>query len=359
MGRVPPFEGVYVAKVTMSDIAERAGVSKTAVSFAFNDPSRLSEATVRGIMDVAAELGYTRDPIARMLSTRQTNSLGLLLPQELPRALANPYYAQFMRGIGQICHREGYTLLLAPPLRGSMLKAIPIAAVDGFIVSGLEVDRGEVKALRQRGVPFVLVDSDAQPGVPSVEIDDRGGARAAMDYVLGQGHRRITFLPFESGAQGDIDAYHGPLARRMAGYREALATVGLAFDDPGITVQEVICTRQDAYDAFATLWGRGERPTAIMALSDIIAVGVLDAARDLGVRVPEEVSIAGFDDQPEACWVRPTLTTVHQPIEAKGRLAAEMLVAALRDEDSPRQQTLHTTLMVRESTGPAPHVPSR
>jgi len=344
-----------VGKVTMSDIAKRAGVSKTAVSFAFNDPSRLSEATLRGIMDMATELGYTRDPIARMLSTRQTNSLGLLLPQELPRALANPYYAQFMRGIGQICHREGLTLLLVPPLRGSMLKAMPYAAVDGFIVCGLEIDRGEVEALRQRGVPFVLVDSETARGIPSIEIDDQGGARALMEHILRQGHRRIALLPFESGAGGDIGAYHGPLARRMAGYREALATAGLSLDDPRITIQEVICTRQDAYNAFGALWERAERPTAIVALSDIIAIGVLDAARDMGVRVPEEISVAGFDDQPEACWVRPTLTTVHQPIEAKGRLAAEMLVAALRDEDRPNQQILHTTLMVRESTGLAPH----
>lgn len=342
-----------MGKVTMSDIAKRAGVSKTAVSFAFNDPSRLSEATLRGIMDMATELGYTRDPVARMLSTRQTNSLGLLLPQELPRALANPYYAQFMRGIGQICHREGLTLLLVPPLRGSMLKAIPYAAVDGFIVCGLEIDRGEVKALQQRGVPFVLVDSETSPGIPSIDIDDQGGARALMEHILNHGHRRIALLPFESGAGGDIGAYRGTLARRMVGYREALIAAGLSMDDPRITVQEVICTRQGGYEAFRGFQGRDAPPTAIVALSDIIAIGVLDAAREMGVHVPDEISVAGFDDQPEACWVRPALTTVYQPIEAKGRVAGEMLVAALREEGGPLQRTLHTTLMVRESVGPA------
>jgi DNA-binding LacI/PurR family transcriptional regulator len=346
-----------MGKVTMNDIAERAGVSKTAVSFAFNDPSRLSEETLRHIMEVASEMEYTRDPVARMLGSRQarrTNSIGLLLPQELPRILANPYYTQFMLGIGQICHREGLTLLLVPPLRGSMLKAIPYATVDGFIVVGLEMDRGEVRELRRREVPFVLVDSEAQPGVSAVEVDDTGGARAVMEYVLSRGHRRIAILPFESGARGDIRAYRGPLARRMKGYREALATAGLSFDDPRITIQETVCTRRGGYEALWNVRQRKELPTAVVALSDIIAIGVLDAAREMGVSVPGEISVVGFDDQPEAPWTQPALTTVHQPIEAKGRVAAEMLVGALHEEGGPTRQTLHTSLIARESVGPAP-----
>ncbi|HJZ48388.1 MAG TPA: LacI family DNA-binding transcriptional regulator, partial [Roseiflexaceae bacterium] len=135
-------------KVTISQIAKEAGVSKTAVSFAFNDPSQLSPNTVRHIREIAEQLGYTPDPIARSMTTRRTNALGLLLPQDIATALANPFYTQFIRGIGKVCGRVGLTLMLVPPLWGSMMKAIPHATVDGFVVVGLEVDRGEIQLLR-------------------------------------------------------------------------------------------------------------------------------------------------------------------------------------------------------------------
>ncbi|MGX5680697.1 LacI family DNA-binding transcriptional regulator [Schumannella luteola] len=343
-------------RVTMQDVANRAQVSKTAVSLAFNDSSRLSEATLQHILAVATELGYAADPAARMLRTRRTNSLGLLLPQQLDKVLENPYYSQFLQGIGQTCQREGFTLLLAPPLRGSMMKAIPYAAVDGFIVSGLEYDRGEVSALRQRGIPFVLVDSELHDGVSSVEIDDGSGIEQLLDHLLGLGHRSIAILAIETGIEGGYTRWRGPMLRRMQGALAALARHGLTPRSPGMSVTEVPCTRQGGATAFHQLWASPNRPTAIVAFSDIIALGVLDAARELGVSVPGEVSVSGFDDLAEASWANPSLTTVRQPIESKGRLAAEFLVESISAADVSRvhQQQLHTTLLVRDSTGPAP-----
>lgn len=343
-------------RVTMQDVADKAQVSKTAVSMAFNDNARLSEATLKHIMATAAELGYSQDPAARMLRTRRTNSLGLLLPQQLDKVLENPYYSQFLQGIGQTCQREGYTLLLAPPLRGSMLKTIPYAAVDGFIVSGLEYDRGEVSALRQRGIPFVLVDSELHEGVPSVEIDDSEGIEQLVRHLLDLGHRSIAILAFETGVEGGYPHWRGPVLRRMQGAMAALAAYGLSPESEGISVLEVPCTRQGGTRGFQELWARDERPTAIVAFSDIIALGVLDAARDAGVSVPGEVSVSGFDDLAEAGWAMPSLTTVRQPIESKGRLAAEFLVESISAEDTSRghQQRLHTTVLLRDSTGPVP-----
>lgn len=345
-------------RVTMQDVADRANVSKTAVSFAFNDTSRLSEATLRHILAVAEELGYSMDPAARMLRTRKTSSLGLLLPQQLDVALTNPYYTEFMQGIGQVCHREGYTLLLAPPLRGSMLKAIPYAAVDGFIVSGLEHDRGEVSALRQRGIPFVLVDSEDNPDVPSVDVEDSEGMRAMVDHLLDLGHERIAFLVIETGADGDRRGWRGPVRRRIDGVAAALADRGASLDGPDMDIIEVACTRAGGEAAFTDLWRRdGQRPTAVVCFSDVIALGVLAAAQKLGVRVPDEVSVTGFDDLREAQLCRPTLTTIRQPIETKGRLAAEYLVEALsasEDRGATHRQLLRTALLLRESTGRAP-----
>ncbi|WP_024285492.1 LacI family DNA-binding transcriptional regulator [Cellulomonas sp. KRMCY2] len=345
-------------RVTMQDVADRANVSKTAVSFAFNDTSRLSEATLRHIMAVAEELGYSQDPAARMLRTRKTNSLGLLLPQQLDVALTNPYYTEFMQGIGQTCHREGFTLLLAPPLRGSMLKAIPYAAVDGFIVSGLEYDRGEVSALRQRGVPFVLVDSEHHPGVSSVDIDDGAAMDTLVEHLLDLGHRRFAFVVIETGIGADRRDWRGPVRRRIDGVSAALERHGRSLDDPDVQVIEVACTRSAGERAFASLWQpEGTRPTAIVCFSDIIALGVLAGARRLGVQVPDEVSVTGFDDLQLAQLSRPSLTTIRQPIETKGRLAAEYLVESLAagaDRTAPHQQLLHTALLLRESTGRAP-----
>jgi DNA-binding LacI/PurR family transcriptional regulator len=340
-------------KVTISQIAKEAGVSKTAVSFAFNDPSQLSSNTLRHIREIAEQLGYTPDPIARSMTTRRTNALGLLLPQDIATALANPFYAQFIRGIGTVCGRVGLTLMLVPPLWGSMLKAIPDATVDGFVVVGLEVDRGELQLMRRRDVPFVMVDSDAPADVPSVNVDDRSGARAVMSHVLNQGHRRIAMICIEAGKPASpIEEYTGTLAARLAGYREALEACGLALDAPDIQMIEAATSWEGGKAAFEQLWSAGRRPTAIVAMSDIMAIGVMDAAKERRLHLPRDLSVAGFDDLPDARHMRPGLTTVRQPVEEKGRLAADLLVAALAKSCDVTHHLLPTELVIRQSVAP-------
>jgi DNA-binding LacI/PurR family transcriptional regulator len=336
-------------KVTISQIAKEAGVSKTAVSFAFNDPSQLSSNTLRHIREIAEQLGYTPDPIARSMTTRRTNALGLLLPQDIATALANPFYTQFIRGIGTVCGRVGLTLMLVPPLWGSMLKAIPDATVDGFVVVGLDVDRGEIQLMRRRDVPFVMVDSDAPADVSSVNVDDRSGARAAMRHVLAQGHRRIAIICIEAGVATKIEKYTGTLAARLAGYREALEAHGLALDAPGIQMIETPTSWEGGQAAFEQLWNAERRPTAIVAMSDIMAIGVMDAAKTHKVHMPRDLSIVGFDDLPDARHMRPGLTTVRQPVEEKGRLAADVLVAALAKSGDVTHHLLPTELVIRQS----------
>lgn len=343
-----------MGKVTLADVAAAANVSKAAASFAFNQPDRLSEETLRRVLRAAEELGYVRDPMARMLRQGRMNSIGVLLPQDIPTVMANPYYSQFLVGIGAVCQREGLTLLLVPPLRGSTLKAIPHAAADGFIVCGLESDRGEVTTLNQRGVPMVLVDGEPVSGVSSVEVDDRAGAAAVCEYVLTRGHRRLGIVAFEPGAHDEGPRYRGPLARRLEGIGDALAAAGLSMDSPEVDLIEVPCNRSGGHQAFHRLWSSQPRPTAIIALSDILAMGVMDAAREAGVRIPEDVSVSGYDDQPEASWTTPGLTTVRQAVETKGRLAAELLVDSIFSRlDRSQQHRLPTTLVVRGSVGPA------
>lgn len=342
-----------MAKVTISQIAKEAGVSKTAVSFAFNDPSQLAPGTVKHIREIAERLGYTPDPIARSMTTRRTNALGLLLPQDIATSMSNPFYTQFIRGMGKICGRAGLTLMLVPPLWGSMMKAIPHATVDGFVVVGLEVDRGEILLMRQRDMPFVMVDSEAPADVPSVNVDDRSGARAVMRHVLSKGHRRIAIVCIESGKAGQIEEYTGTLAARLAGYREALAERGLSIDDPEITVVEAPTSWEGGQVAFNRLWASDSRPTAIVAMSDIIAIGVMEAAGAYKLHLPRDLSVVGFDDLPDARYIRPGLTTVRQPVEEKGQLAAEVLVSALEKSGEVKHHVLPTELVIRHSVGAA------
>jgi DNA-binding LacI/PurR family transcriptional regulator len=334
-------------KPTSSDVAAAAGVSRSAVSFAFNSPQRISATTRERILAAAAELGYTPNTLARMLQAGATTSLGVLLPQRLAQILENPYYARFLMGVGQICDQEGYTLLLTPPLQDSVLKAIPYAAVDGFIVCGLQTEGAEVVELERRKIPFVLIDSDRYENAPSVEVDDRGGAYEVTRYLLELGHRRLGVLSIGPGPGVATRGSRGPLGRRMDGIAEALAGAGLTMAD--VALAEVPVSRLDGYRATKQLVASDPRPTAILALSDVLAYGAVDALEELGLSVPDQVSVTGFDDLAESAWFRPRLTTVRQPIVTKGRSAASFLISAIRGEDQHPHQLLSTSLIVRDS----------
>lgn len=338
-----------MAQVTIKDVAKRANVSKTAVSFAFNDPSRLPKATVQKILEAAQELGYTPHPIARSLSIGRTGVLGLLLPQDIPTILENPFFIEFIRGIGRVCDEEGLSLLLAPPVEGSMLKAVNSAIVDGFVVLGLEPHDPVVNILRQRRLPFVMVDCEAPNDVPCLKVDDYGGARRAMLHALECGHRRVAVVAFESGKEGGWREYTGTLRWRLAGYLDALGGVGLSLDGPHVQILETEDSIEGGAEAFRRLWQASPRPTVIMAMSDIIALGVIGAAREQGLEIPGDLSVIGYDDIPEAQRANPPLTTVRQPIAEKGEQAAKLLVKTLQGEPTREQRTLPTELIVRAS----------
>ena len=338
-----------MGRVTMKDIAERAGVSKTAVSFAFNDPSRLSKATVEKILRVAEELGYAPHPVARSLSMRRTGAIGVLVPQDVATMLENPFFIQFLRGIGQVSLEEGVFVLLAAPVQGSLQDAVDRATVDGFVVIGLGAEDPVVDLLRRRDIPFVLVDSEPLDGIPGVNVDDRGGARAIMHYILDLGHRHVAILGFESGENGVWRRWRGTMRWRMEGYAEALEMAGLSPESPDVHILECENSLQGGAEAFRRLWGMNPRPTAVVAMSDIIALGILRAAREGGVRVPEQLSVAGYDDVPEAELAAPPLTTVHQPAVEKGERAAELLVRLLAGEAVNEHLILPTRLVIRAS----------
>jgi len=332
-----------MSRVRIADVAKAAGVSNATVSFAFNKPQEISEATVKRVMAVARRLGYTPHPTARSLSTKRSGSIGFLIPQSVEVVFANPFVSDLIRGVGEICEQHDLTMLLVPPLNGSLESAIGRAAVDGFISLGLNTGDRSLDTLRRLGLPCILVDADPQPGIATINIDDFGGAAAAAAHLLELGHRRIAVVGLgEPRDRGES----GIGARRLAGYRQTIRAAGGA--PPRVVPAGVTFASGQA--AFRQLWRAKHHPTAVLAMSDMAAIGLMATAREHGVLLPEELSVVGYDDIPMASWVTPTLTTVRQPIAEKGRQAARLLVAQLGGKHVRSPQPLATELVIREST---------
>jgi alanine racemase len=352
----------------IADVAREAGVSKTAVSFAFNSPERLSAETAVRIREVAGALGYRPNPVARMLTQRQTMTLGVLTPQALAVIFSNPFFALFSEGVAHAAEDLGYELHFISPLHGSLALAVGRSTVDGVVAIGLSADHPEVEQIRGAGLPMVLVDSDDLPEHSSVVVDDEAGARAAAEHLLELGHRDFLVIAVEAPERLRDGGAAAPdprllfdvrgetvTARRLRGYRAAFAAAGL--DLPADQIVAGRSSIEGGSSAFQREWALGNRPTAVLAMSDALAIGAMSAARELGLRIPDDLSVVGFDDIDLAALVDPPLTTVHQPIRQKGADAVRLLLAEVeqREANRPEHLRLETRLIVRGSTGSAPH----
>jgi alanine racemase len=342
----------------IADVAREAGVSKTAVSFAFNSPERLSAETAIRIREVAGALGYRPNPVARMLTQRQTMTLGVLTPQALAVIFSNPFFALFSEGVAHAAEDHGYELHFISPLHGSLALAVGRSTVDGVVAIGLSADHPEVEQIRGAGLPMVLVDSDDLPEHSSVVVDDEAGARAAAEHLLELGHRDLLIIAVEgpAAASGEPVMRQGVTERRLRGYRAAFDAAGVPLPDDRIVAGR--SSIDGGSSAFQRAWAMGMRPTAVLAMSDAIAIGAMRAARELGLRIPDDLSVVGFDDIDLAGHVDPPLTTVHQPIRQKGADAVRLLLAEVeqREANRPEHIRLATRLIVRASTGPVPQV---
>jgi alanine racemase len=266
--------------------------------------------------------------------------------------LDNSYFIQFMRGIARVCDEQGLSLMLVPVVE----RVVTSATADGFVVVGLEPDDPILAILGQRHLPMVTVDSELVDGISSVNVDDVGGASKAMQYAIDCGHRRMRVVAFESGKEGQWHDYTGTLRWRLKGYLEASARVGLSLDGPDLGILECENSLEGGGAAFRQFWQEpvASRPTAVLAMSDMIAIGIIQAARDIGLEIPRDLSVIGYDDIPEAQRIVPPLTTVRQPIVEKAELAAELLVRTLAGQTDPQNQLLPTEFVMRETAAPPP-----
>jgi DNA-binding LacI/PurR family transcriptional regulator len=351
--------------VTLATLARELGVSKSTISNAYNRPDQLSPALRARILDAARRLGYPGpDPLAATLSRGRVGAIGLVFFDDPPAypltfAFTDPVHALFLQGVADACGSAGVGLVLLGGGRGTDL--VRAALVDGFICQYDVADDERLQAVVERGLPMVVVDGPAHPAASHVGVDDRGAARAAARHLLQLGHRRLGVV----AAPLSPDGYDGPagpqrqnaaryhvIRERLAGYRAEVEAAGL--DWSGVPVEERSPYGQDAgWRAAAALLDQKERPSALLAMSDELALGAVRAAEELGLAVPDQLSVVGFDDTPAAAQARPPLTTIHQPHRDKGALAAELL---LHPAAQPASQVLPTELVVRGSTAPAPRV---
>jgi DNA-binding LacI/PurR family transcriptional regulator len=352
-----------LARVTLQTIADQLGVSRMTVSNAFSHPDQLSSELRTRILAAAAELGYVGpDPAGRALARGATGAVGVLLTDSLREAFTDEVATTFLAAIVDELAPTGLALTLLTASDNADVVPARDVALDGALVYSCKPDSAARDWLIRRRLPLVFVDQDVTPGVATVNVDDRGGARAAADHVLSLGHRHIGILNRSlDGSAGLVDIAAAttvqghPQRERMAGWLDALRPAAVR-----PTVVHVPDNSHEAADAAArTLLGVPSPPTAVLCFSDVLALRAIEAAADLGLSVPGDLSVVGYDDTPAARRRAPLLTTVRQDVAAKGRAAAQALTTAIERASSstkanPRRIVLPTELVVRQSTTPPP-----
>lgn len=330
---------------TIVDVARSAGVSVSTVSKVVNDRYGVSELTAERVRKVIEELGYESSLGASSLRSRRTGVLGVLVAE------FEPFSTELLKGLGQAAEGSGYELLAYSGRTGPEpsygWERRSLARLSGTLIDGAVLVTPTVSDPNYR-IPVVALDPhEGSSSVPTIDSDNLTGAETAVNYLLGLGHRRIGMLA------GRPDLNSAQL--REAGYRKALEAAGITVDPSLIQVGGF--RRDSATAAAQALLDRPDRPTAVFAANDLTGIRTIEVANELGLRVPEDLSVIGFDDVPDASQFRIPLTTIAQPLYQMGCTAMQTLLSLLQGaEVAEPHLTLATSLVVRDSTGPAPAI---
>lgn len=324
---------------TINDVARAAGVSVATVSKAVNGRYGVAEETVTRVLEIVAELGYESSLVASSMRSRKTGVIGILIPG------FDPFSAEVLKGVGAELRGSHYDLVAyagstradGPGWERRSLQRLSGTLIDGAIMVVPTV----VSAAAD--IPIVAVDPHAgRADLPTVESDGFGGARQAIQYLLELGHTRIGFV----GGRSDLRS----AALREAGYRRALSDAGIPYD--ASIVREG--GYQQAREPALSLLTAPGRPTAVFAANDLSGIAVIEAAVELGLDVPGDLSVIGFDDIPEASQMSPALTTVRQPMQKLGATAARMVLALMTGETLESTHVLLPTRLVPRATTAPP-----
>ncbi|HEV7453321.1 MAG TPA: LacI family DNA-binding transcriptional regulator [Pseudonocardiaceae bacterium] len=322
---------------TLAALAAELGVSRTTVSNAYNRPDQLSSQLRERILETARRLGYPGpDPVARSLRTRQAGVVGLLLTEALCHAFRDPAAISFLEGLAMVCRDAGRGLLLVPANPDAderqITAAVNRAGVDGFVVYSVPDDDPHLAAVLQRALPTVVCDQPQVEGIDHVGIADRAAMGSLGAHLIGLGHHRIGVVCMRLGRDrhdGLVDVRSQRAARfhvqraRLAGLADAFGKVLLDWNAVPV-VERFDHTMASGASATSELLERDSALTAIVCMSDILALGALTELRRRGLRVPEDITVTGFDGVPEA--EQAGLTTVSQPVLEKGRAAGRLLL---------------------------------
>jgi LacI family transcriptional regulator len=333
------------APITLKELAERAGVHPSTISRVANqDPGlRIAPATRERIQTLLRDTQYRPNGIARSLKLRRSFVLGVIVPD-----VTNPFFAALYRGVEDGALPRGFNVILCntdgrPERERSQLQMLRERRVDGVILASTVLHDPSVAWLRAEGVPHVLVNRYTDEEGAFVGSDDVVGGRMVTEHLLKLGHRRIGHLSGLSVASTGV--------LRLRGYRDALEAAGIEYD-PGLVV-EAGYMEEGGRQAGRELLGRNAltRPTAVFAVNDLVALGLYSAARELGLRVPADLAVVGYNDIPTASRVQPSLTTVRVPVHEFGVVGAALLIDQVTTgERAPRRVVFKPELVVRESS---------
>ncbi|PJI94949.1 LacI family DNA-binding transcriptional regulator [Luteimicrobium subarcticum] len=349
-----------MSRPTLSAVASRAGVSVSTASIAFSGSGPIADATRERVLDAARELGYTGpSPLGRQLRSGRSGIVGVVVGDHVSRTFRDPVAVRVLDGLVSELGAAGLGVLLIPGIGQDTDPLLQTAAMDvAVLVWGARSDDPTYAALETRGLPVVIGEGAPRPGVPLVAIADREGTAALGRHVVGLGHERVAAvaLPFgcspEHTGLADADrvarAARTPTRNRLDGLTDAGITPVAVWEADASLVEEGRAAGLALLDVPAE-----RRPTAVLAQSDLLAAGVLLAAHDLGLRVPEDVSVAGFDGVDLPWLGADRLTTVRQPLEGKGTALGRAVVALLAGEE-PGSVVLDVELSPGTTTGPAP-----
>jgi len=326
---------------TLNDVASAAGVSTATVSRCLNEAQKVSPKTLARVMEAVETLGYTPNFNARAMAAKQSHTIGAIIP-----TMENAIFARGLQAFQETLFELGYNLLVSssayqPDMEARQIRELVARGADGLLLIGYERDEAVYDYLTRRGIPAVLAwASMADKGHASVGFDNRAAMRLLADQVIAMGHRRIAVI---SG----IVAGNDRAAGRLEGIKDSLRAHGIDPDD--VPVIQTPYEIENGAEAFGQLMQAAQRPTVVMCGNDVLAAGVISKARDLGLDVPNDISVTGFDDIEIAKYIFPPLTTVHVPHREMGRAAAHCLVGLIERPREHKNRQLDVSIVMRGS----------
>ncbi len=334
-------------KLNIDKVAKLAHVSRSVVSRVLNDHPNVSDVARQRVMEVVNKYNYRPNSVARSLATNSSHEIGVLVTQSEDEALGSAFWMQMHRGIFEESKQRGYFVSLSYVSPGSSEELnnfiLNERRLDGYILLTQEVTDMVGRLLFDKNIPIVLVGHvPREEDVSSVDVDNFKGGYLAAEHLIGLGHKKIGVMLASLDMKESVD--------RLKGFREAHQKAGLGVSDDHVKIVDY--QYKAGYQTMKQWIESGSEITAVFCASDTIAMGALLAARELGKQVPEDYAVVGFDDLNFAEFTYPPLTTIHQPIFQKGKMAAELLINEIEDEDADRKIiNLPPQLIIRESCG--------